>query len=332
MPSERNQGIPITQCVHIFEGELRRLRSRLDTPIGIKGLSCYLYGLWTHSSNVVVYLVVSCGKELEYAEKHKLNCVGYVAKEYTEHLYDIALVQTKESLSTRRQHVIVDVSDTKKSGLLHAYGSHLYVLQRGEHVFNLERSLQVNILKNESPFRKDAPPVAEAAQINWHEIKSESRSNSGERKGQLVKEIKTPEKKLSNLDSAREREREPRRRSNIERETGSSGGNQTKGYLESKITQSLSIVRSIKHKVKSQFGVQDDDHIMIEEFVDKLVLRFGHNSENWEIELKWGESGEYFVEISSSNSAKAHSQEFHQSSFVVDEIKRLCGCETCSKQ
>ena len=311
MPSD---GIPNTQCVHIFEGELKQLTSRLDSPIGRDGLSCYLFGLWTHSSNIVVYLIVSCGEELGWAEKHQLDCVGYVAKEYTEHLYEIAKMQTCKSLSARRQHVIVDVSDTKTSGSLQAFGSHLELLRREEFVYNPQRRLQVNILKNESPFRKEAPVKAE---INGHQIEIESISNSGDKERRHAKEINKTHS--GNPDA----EREHRNGSNIESENGSSRGNHMNGYREAKITQSSSMVRSIKHKLKSEFGVQDEN-IQTKELSDKLELKFDHNREGWKIDLKCRESGEYFVEISSLSSQKAFSGEFYQSDVVVNEIKRLC--------
>lgn len=165
--------VPTTQCVHIFEGEVERLKSCLGKPFGYDGLCCFLYGLWTHSSNVVIHLVVSTGPEYLHADKHQLNCVGFVADSYSKHLYE--LVYGLTGISDQRQHIIVDVSKTESPLRLLRSHPDVFVIQQDP--LSEANLLQVNVLASESPCRKQFCKMHHEIELAINGCKVESESD-----------------------------------------------------------------------------------------------------------------------------------------------------------
>lgn len=325
------------QYVHIFNGEFEQLKSYQKQPIE-NGLCCYLYGLWTHSSNVVIHLVVSNQTEQKYAQTHRLDCVGYVAMKYSADLYDMVKCQTK--LSTRRQHIIVDVNETDRTDSLQAFASH----SKREDPLRQGQRLKVKILPSKSPFRnelyKKNPEMKTF--MNGHKSESENDLRSHSKVHQVSQELPAKVGNESQLgkelyDMNRGSGGASKNENCIESETATYHGNQTNGHQD-KIDQSSSLFKSLEHKIKKEFELKN---IPVEEHPEKssLVLHFKHNGKQWQIELKEDQSSDktlveiFFSELTEVplNPVKACSQEFRTSQPVIDKIKELCQCEKCKK-
>lgn len=148
MPSKL---IPTIQYVYIFKSEHERLVSCFEREIGYGGLCCFLYGLRTHSSNVVVHLVVSNDDEFNAAQDNHLDCVGYVAKIYDMHLFKF--IQGLTNLSFQKDHVVIDICQRKKAKDPNFFCTNSDLLKEAVDPLKGE-SLQLRILEDESPFRK----------------------------------------------------------------------------------------------------------------------------------------------------------------------------------
>ena len=304
MSSDR---IPKTQFVHIFNGEFQQLKSRLKEQIGQDGLCCFLYGLWTHTSNVVVHLVVSKDKEYKYARKHHLDCVGYVAKYYTQHVYD--MVRTTNELSPTRQHVIVDVSETATSNSLSAYGTDHYALRASAEASSQGQPLQVNILPSESPFRIELNPGMR--NMNGYNIESENNSES----------YSGVSSNATNPTSREENQ--------VGNELTEMNGHQDQ------IDPNASEIKHFKHKLGKELGL--GEHELQVEPLEKssLSFHFVHSNKQWQIKLINSSSGKTSAEIlfkeltgSSSEPQEARVEEFSAQN-MLNKIQEKCQCEKC---
>ena len=286
--------VPTTQCVHIFENEIEQLKSCLPKSIGIDGLRCYLYGLWTHSSNVVIHLIVSTHEEYEHAEKHQLNCVGFVADTYSMHLYE--LVHGLTGISCNRQHIIVDVSKTKSP--LRLFRSHPDVFLKRQNPLSEANLLQVNIMASESPCRKQFSkmyPGKELAVNGW-EIESES-------------DIRLRDSKVSNEKTMY--------------------GDQEIGKID---PNSWLIIRCIKLKIKSESLCKLLKETFQDPSL--FILRFAHCDKIWQIEFKADENDEIWIDILAHSGLESAFQVcshelLDTSQCIIDSIKKSCQCEIC---
>ena len=284
-----SQRIPTTHRVHIYKSELEQLRNRLDTPTE-DAPSSYLYGFWTHTSNIVIHLIVS-DPELKHAKAHQLDCVGYVAKEYTGNM-----AYEEAELSPNRQHVIVDVNETKRSNSLRAYSSHQDVFCRGENPLSQERHLQVNNnnnnlvneLASESPFRKELREKNRPVEHELNGYKNESGNGLASTsdvlgwgtQDALYKEHNSREvnknhyrgKEMYNMSGGYE----------IKDETPCLE-NQFNGHENQTETDS-SLKKLLIHKIKHEFQLGDKD-LQFEETRERLSFKFEHCGKQCQIQL-----------------------------------------------
>ena len=288
--------VPTTQCVHIFESEIEQLKSCLPKSIGVDGLRCYLYGLWTHSSNVVIHLIVSTDEEYEHAEKHQLNCVGFVADSYSMHLYE--LVHGLTGISCSRQHIIVDVSKTKSP--LRLFRSHPDVFLKQQDPLSEANLLQVNVMPSESPCRGQFSKMYHRKElaVNGCEIESES-------------DIKLP-----NSEASHEK-------------TMSMYGDQEVG----KIDPNSWLIRCIKLKIKSENLCELLEETL--QNPSLFILRFVHCDRIWRIEFKADENDEIWIDISAHSGLESAFQVcshelLDTSQCIIDSIKKSCQCEICN--
>ena len=320
--------IPTTHCVHIFKSEHEQLRNRLDTPIEDTPTS-YLYGLWTHTSNIVIHLIVSDPDELKHAKAHRLDCVGYVAKEYTGNM-----AYEEAELSPKRQHVIVDVNETKRSNSLRAYSSHQDVFRRGENPLSQERLLQVNELASESPFRKELREKNRPVEHELNGYKNESGNGLASTSDVLGRSTQDALNQEHILTEANKNHY-----CGIEMHDMSGGceikdetrcpENQFNGHLNETETDS-SLKKLLIHKIKNEFQLGDKD-IQFEEAREKLSFKFEHCGKQCQIQVTEDHTTDkqlaeiFFLEH------KAFSQEFTCTQTVFDKIKELCQCTSCRK-
>ena len=309
--------IPTTQCVHIYKSELEQLRNRLDTPTE-DAPSSYLYGFWTHTSNIVIHLIVSDPEELKHAKAHQLDCVGYVAKEYTGNMaYEVA------ELSPNRQHVIVNVSETKRSNSLRAYSSHQDLFRRGENPLSQERFLQVNELTSESPFRKELREKNRPVEHELNGYKNESGNGLGSTSDVLERSTQDAlnknhyrGKEMYNMSGGYE----------IKDETPCSE-NQFKGYQnETEIDSSLK--KLLIHKIRRELGDKD---IQFEETRERLSFKFEHCGKQCQIQLTEDHTTDKQLAEIFFSEYKVFSQEFTCTQNVFDKLKELCQCTSCRK-
>ena len=285
--------VPTTQCVHIFENEIEQLKSCLPKSIGIDGLRCYLYGLWTHSSNVVIHLIVSTDEEYEHAEKHQLNCVGFVADSYSMHLYE--LVHGLTAISCNRQHIIVDVSKIKSP--LRLFRSHPDVFLKRQNPLSEANLLQVNIMASESPCRKQFRKIYPGKEltVNGCEIESES-------------DIKLPNSEASHEKTMY--------------------GDQEVG----KIDPNSWLIRYIKLKIKSENLCElleetlQNPSLFILQFAHRgkkwqIEFKADKNDEIWTDISVYSEPDATFQVCSH--------ELLDTSQFIIDSIKKSCQCEIC---
>ena len=320
---------PNTHCVHIFDGEFQLLNSRSQTLEN--NSCCFLYGLWTHTSNAVVHLVVLTKKEIDYAEKHNLDCVGYVAKCYKKTLYNSVLQLTK--LSSTRQHIIVDVRETTRSRSLKAYGTHHDVVRISEEASSQGHPLQVNILRGESPFRNEffkAYPQLK----NTKDYKSET-ENGYDQNGQehiyKVGGVKPVGKELYEMNRGSKRAKTTEH--SAERDTAFYKEDTINGY-QAKLDPNSIDIKHFRHKIKVEFDVSDDE-LLHAENSEELSYYFKHNYKQWEIVLSQDpESGNKMAEIISEStevpsSPKTSKLQKFSTENVVGEIKKMCQCKAC---
>lgn len=319
--------IPTTQCVHIFSSELERLIDRLDTPIEDTP-SSYLYGLWTHTSNIVIHLIVSDQEELKHAKAHRLNCVGYVANEYTRNMAHEA------ELSPNRQHVIVDVNETKTSHSLRAYSSHRDVFRGRENPLSPERLLQVNVLKSESPFRKELREKNPGVEQALNEYKNESgnglASSSYDVFRRSTQDALNPAHILTVANENHYCKIEMRDM-NGEHEINDESPcpeNQLNGHQYETETDLSWKKQMVIHKIKNEFQLDDKD-IQVEE---TLKFKFEHCDKQWQIQLTDDHTtGKQYAQIFFQE-CNAFSQEIASTQDVIDKIKELCHCPVCKEK
>ena len=278
--------VPIIHCVHIFEGEVERLGKCIEeSRLGPDGWCCLLYGLWTHSSNVVVQLVVSMQHQFSHAEKHKLECIGFVARSYSEHLYQV--VEGITAISRQRQHVIVDVSNLKAKSL-QLFRSHPdYLLGQGDPLSE-EHVLQVNKLAGQSPYREQLckiHPEIELA-IYGFEMKSESNGKLPGSAVRLEKQEVHRQKEVCTID------------------------------------RNSPLIKSIILKIKSENLCDSPEEIWQDPSF--FILRFEHCSKIWQVEFKADEDDEIWIDIFYSECDETFQVRSHlqaESEFVIDTIK-----------
>ena len=310
---------PNTHCVHIFDGEFQLLNSRSQTLEN--NSCCFLYGLWTHTSNAVVHLVVLTKKEIDYAKKHNLDCVGYVAKCYKKTLYDSVLQLTK--LSSTRQHIIVDVHETTQSKSLKAYGTHHDVVRISEEASSQGHPLQVNILQGESPFRKEFFKVYPQLK-NTNDYKSKTENGYGSCSDELNSQELMYKAGAVNPVSKELNEMNPE--NSTESETAIQCENMN-GH-QAKLNPDSSDIQWFKHNIKFQLKIKGN--IVVEKSFGELLFHFEHNCKQWQIALTQDPaSGKKMAKIGSNQETK-DPQEF-SSKNVLNTIKNMCQCETCRK-
>ena len=322
--------IPTTHCVHIFKSELEQLRNRLDTPIEDTP-SSYLYGLWTHTSNIVIHLIVSDPEELKHAKAHRLDCVGYVAKKYTGNM----AYEEAQELSPKRQHVIVDVNETKRSNSLRAYSSHQHVFRRGENLFSQERLLQVNELASESPFRKKLREKNRPVEHEVNGYKNESGNGLASTSDVLGRSTQHAFNKEHISTEANKNHY-----CGIEMHDMSGGceikdetrcpENQFNGHLNETETDS-SLKKLLIHKIKNEFQLGDKE-IQFEEARERLSFKFEHCGKQCQIQVTEDHTTDKQLAEILFSEYKVFSQEFTCTQTVFDKIKELCQCTSCRKQ
>ena len=288
--------VPIIQCVHVFEGEVERLEKCIDeSTLGPDGLCCLLYGLWTHSSNVVVQLVVSMEHQLSHAEKHKLECIGFVARSYSEHLYQV--VEGITAISRQRQHVIVDVSNLKTKSLRLCRSHPDYLFGQGDPLSE-EHVLQVNILADQSPYREQLCkfyPEIEPA-IYGFEMKSESNRKLRDSAVRHEKQEVHRQKEVCTID------------------------------------RNSLLIKSIILKIKSENLFDSPNEIWQDPSF--FILWFEHCSKIWKVEFKADEDDEIWIDIFYSKCDETVQVCSHlqaESQLVIDTIKNSCNCEICKQ-
>ena len=319
--------IPTTHCVHIFKSELDQLRNRLDTPIEDTPTS-YLYGLWTHTSNIVIHLIVSDPDELKHAKAHRLDCVGYVAKEYTGNM-----VYKKAELPPNRQHVIVDVNETKRSNSLRAYSSHQDVFRRGENPLSQERLLQVNELASESPFRKELRKKNRPVEHELNGYKNESGNGLAPTSDVLERSTQNALNKEHILTEANKNHYRGKEMYNMsggyDKDETPCSENLFNGHQNETETDS-SLKRLLIHKIKKEF--QPDKEIQFQQTRERLSFKFEHCSKQYKIQLTEDHTNnKQYVDIFFQE-YKAFSQEFTYTKDVIDKIKELCYCPFCKEK
>ena len=126
---------------------------------------CLLFGLWTHSSSVVIHLVLSNVQEIHFAKAHKLNCLGYYASEYSNDV-DSSTRSRYPSMS-QRETITIEWNQTKQ-------GKPFSVFARSTpgHSHSGKIELEVKILDQINPFRQVIPRHHRSIVDN---IESESR-------------------------------------------------------------------------------------------------------------------------------------------------------------
>lgn len=322
----------MTQCVHIFRGELQQLKNYIKESADSDDLICQLYGLWTHSSNIVVHLVASNSTEREYARSHQLNFVGYIAKKYTQQVYEIV----RSELSRMRQYITVDVHETVRLDSLQAYGAN-----RGVDVRNCEvssgqgRALQVNILQSESPFRTELYTMyPELKKMNELKIESGNASRVEYRQSNTSASMNEEmESESQTINAANEKNRESAS-TNPDRNSGGSESNRetyTNGPENNIVESTSPNLAYLKHLIKWDFKVSESDIVIV-----NLSMSFEHNRKKWKIESKRNNN---FVEVSFSDvnvtaedpSPTVKEYSLKSSKIIVTELKKLCICETCSR-
>ena len=327
MSSDR---IRATQCVHIFKSELEQLKDRLDEPIGMGGLSSYLYGLWTHSSNIVIHLIVSGEDELKHATARRLDCVGYVAKEYpADMVHDDAVF-----FSPNRQHVIVDVSETKTSSSLVAYSSDWDVFHRREYPLHL----QVNVLASESPFRRQLRETNQGVEHRLNGYENESENGLPSSSDVLTRTTQDALNEEHPSEVANENHECCRTKlydmnggyDDMGKDETLCHGKQLNGHKDAEADSSLK--KLLTHKIKEEFELEDDKDIKVEETRKTLSLKFEHNDNQWKIQLtEVPTSDRQRVEIFFQE-CQALSQEFCTTQTVIKKIKEVCQCTFCNEK
>ena len=278
-------------------------------------------------------MVVLTGKEDSYAKKHNLDCVGYVAKCYTKTLYNSVLELTK--LSSTRQHIIVDVSETTRSRYLKAYGTQHDAVRESGEASSQGHPLQVNILQGESPFRNEFFKVYPQLK-NTNDYKSETENgyvrNSHEDMNK-VGSVKPVGKELYEMNRGSKRAKTTE--NPTESETAFYKEDITNGH-QAKLDPNSTDIKHFRYKIKVEFDVPD--HKLVHgENSEKLSYYFEHNYKQWEIVLSQDpESGNKMAEIISENtevssSPKTSNLQKFSTEHAVEEIKKMCQCEACSK-
>ena len=322
MPSS---DVPKTQFVHIFREEFEQhLKWRFQEPIGKNGLCCFLYGLWTHTSNVVVHFIVSNEEESNFAKEHRLDCVGYVAKEYSKNQYNQVKQMTK--LSAERQCIIVDISETKRFKELRAHGTDYNAMtDESTAASGQGHLLEVNLLPGGSPFRKEYSKLnPKGENRNGDKIESENhcgsysdKSNDQENRHKKVSSEGQYWQPLDHLDPQSKRARL------AEGETTDHGENGINGH-PAKIDPDSTDIRLLKHKVKEEFEL--DGELLHEERSGKLVFYFIHNEKQWEIALSQDPARGILAQVlTESKEISSKPREF-DSQEVINDIKELCQC------
>ena len=327
--------IPTIQCVYTFKNELDELTKCFKEP-NSAGVYCYLYGLWTHSSNVVVHMVVSTKPEFDYVKKHSLDCVGYAAECYTAK--SCQLVHQSTKISSSRQHIVIDVDNTKRSGDLHAYAMHLKILKQEKYTFRQGNFLQTNILPNQSPFRTEfyrIHPALKPRQNNENETSFGSNMVSCEE--EFVGQKQRSEGWTESLHS----EKQLHITSNgvgsanmngnvMESETVSCLENQMNGHHES-----ISLIQKLKHRIKREFDLGESEPVE-EIYEPPLRLHFQHGGKQWMIWWSLNKAnGKMQANIQGSEvtgdhckPVKAPPHDFYTNQTLL-EIRKLCQCEKC---
>ncbi len=259
-------------------------------------------------------------KEYNYARKHHLDCVGYVAKYYTQRVYD--MVKAPNELSATRQHVIVDVSETATSNSLSAYGTDHYALRESAEASSQGQPLQVNILPSESPFRIELNP----GMRNINGYNTESENNSESHSGVFTN---------ATNPTSREENQVGNELTDMNSASGRANTNRNMNGHEDRIA--ARDIQLFKQQIRYELGVD----LQVEEPLGEssLLLYFAHSDKQWGIKLERdSKSGKTSAEIlfkeltdHSREAQKAYVDEYHTEN-MLNKIKRYASVKNVANK
>lgn len=239
------------RSAYFFASERDELQECLRNEKNEQNTYYLLYGLWTHSSSVVVHLVLStaAAEEIQLADTHKLNCLGYVAREYTKDLDKS--IRSRYPTMSLRETIRIEWNKAKKGDLLR--GVFAWPTSVSDSQCRLTE-FEVKILGQANPFRHLIP--RHHTSINVDNIQGNNESE-------------TTQNSFGRQGNDRSVQGDPK--------TASSPQNSEAALA------SMPIIKSIQHRVKIELA--NDETVKTKSELSVVQVEFTHHSRQWWIKL-----------------------------------------------